>query len=103
MLRLPLTIGAPPLEGGGFQHVVIVRQDADVLDADAVGDCHGSLTDISTKAPVPVRRAIWRRRRVPARHNPTSRKTPAPVCCPAAPSTAVFRCHAGAANLPPRP
>ena len=46
MLGLPLAVGAPPLEGGGFQHIVIVRQYADVLDADAVGDCHGSPTDI---------------------------------------------------------
>src|ERR1700694_1242239 len=40
MLGLPLAIGAPPFEGGGFQHVMIMGEHADVLDADTVGDGH---------------------------------------------------------------
>ena len=35
-LRLPLAIGAPPLEGGGFQRIVIVGEQADVFDTDTV-------------------------------------------------------------------
>src|SRR3977135_2182889 len=40
MLGLPLAIGAPPFEGGGFQHVMIMGEHADVLDADTIGDGH---------------------------------------------------------------
>ena len=36
MLRLLLAVGAPPLEGGGFQRTVIVGEQADVFDTDTV-------------------------------------------------------------------
>jgi hypothetical protein len=50
MLRLPFAVGPPPFEGGGFEHIMIVREDADVLDADAVGNTHsGSISANSCK------------------------------------------------------
>src|SRR5262249_37635230 len=40
LLRLPLAIGAAPIERRGFQDVVVVGEQPDVFDANAVGNAH---------------------------------------------------------------
>jgi len=40
VLGLPFAVGAPPLESGGFERVMMIGEHADILDADAVGEGH---------------------------------------------------------------
>ena len=98
MLRLPFAVAPAPFQRRVVQFAIGVRQDADILDADAVGNAHGSpnmLITVSARG----RRAIWRRSCAAGRNSRWIHRRHGPWRCRRAPSVAASGCPAPAASL----
>src|SRR4030081_2081367 len=88
MQGLPFAVAAAVVERDRLQHIMLVREQADVLDADAVGNAHPACPELRlrarkrtvqrTTASALGHRAIWHRWCAPARHSRSTSRTPAP-------------------------